>query len=48
MKNYLSHLIEDLNNVAVKINSEPKIPANVDIRSAVSVNELIENPFLTI
>ncbi len=48
VEQYVNQLIEDLDNAAVKINSEPKIPDNVDIRSAVSVNELIENPFLTI
>ena len=48
MERYVEQLILDLNNITEKEDERNKIPDNIDIRSAMSVKQLIENPFVTI
>lgn len=48
IEQYVNYLIEDLNSATEKIINKPGIPDNIDIRSAISIKEFVENPFLTI
>ncbi len=48
MERYVEQVIQDLNSITEKENGQNKIPDNIDIRSAVDIKQLTENPFVTI
>ena len=48
LEKYVNYLIGDLNKATEKILNKPSFPDNINIRSTIDINELINNEFISI